>query len=74
MKVNDENSDAALRAAMNAIANKEFVEEMTATKLQWLGPKPNSVANTPALASATTSVTSSPRPVAPNGDVLNYDD
>lgn len=66
--------DAALRAAMNVIANKDFVEEMAQTKLQWLGPKPSSVSNTPALNSTTTSGTSSPRPIAQNGDVLNYDD
>lgn len=34
------NSDAALRAAMNCIANKEFCDEMSALKTKFLGPRP----------------------------------
>lgn len=61
---------------MNVIANKEFVEEMAATRLKWLGPKPNAAANTSAIAVDPVVATDPPvsRPIAENGDVLNYDD
>lgn len=61
---------------MNVIANKEFVEEMAATRLKWLGPKPNTAANTPAILADPVVATDSPtlRPIAENGDILNYDD
>lgn len=61
---------------MNVIANKEFVEEMAATRLKWLGPKPNTVANTPTVVVDPVVATDPPvpRPIAENGDVLNYDD
>lgn len=61
---------------MNVIANKEFVEEMAATRLKWLGPKPNAVANTPPIVPDPIIATDPPasRPIAQNGDVLDYDD
>lgn len=61
---------------MNVIANKEFVEEMAATRLKWLGPKPNAPANNSTVAVDPVVATDPPisRPIAENGDVLNYDD